>query len=147
MDQLKAWLLERFQPVVLVAASPAAENICLQASGLTVVDLLRPTCTVNQLSGECTNHACVGPHDQHSQASFMGWLDAVPLRVGEFSTRIQEISLRFHAHNTIFQPKPEVRSPAAAAIAGCHSAGQACTAHPLHSKQRLTTHPTLAAGD
>jgi hypothetical protein len=62
----------------------------------------------------------------------MGWLVAVPLRVGEFSTRIQEISLRFHAHNTIFQPKPEVGT-AAATAAGCHPTSQACTAQPFHS--------------
>jgi hypothetical protein len=30
------------------------------------------------------------------------------MRVGEYSTRLQEISLRFYGYSTIFQPKPEV---------------------------------------
>ena len=52
MEQLKAWLLERYQPAVLVAATPAAEAICQQSNGLSIVDMLRPLSLVNQLSGK-----------------------------------------------------------------------------------------------
>jgi ABC-type antimicrobial peptide transport system ATPase subunit len=41
--------------------------------------------------------------------------NAVPVRVGEISTRVQEIRLRFCAWETAFQPKPEVRVVAYAA--------------------------------
>ena len=34
---------------------------------------------------------------------------AVPMRVGEMSTRVQDLRLRFHAAPTMYQPKPEVR--------------------------------------
>lgn len=33
---------------------------------------------------------------------------AVPMRVGEFSTRVQEVNLRLYAASTMYQPKPEV---------------------------------------
>jgi hypothetical protein len=42
---------------------------------------------------------------------------AVPLRVGEFSMRVQEVKLGLFAGNSMFQPKPEVRLAAAAAAA------------------------------
>lgn len=33
---------------------------------------------------------------------------AVPLRIGDYMSRVQEINLRFHSPETVFQPKPEV---------------------------------------
>ena len=51
MNEVKHWISDQFLPVVMVAASPAAENICLSRNGLNVVDILRPYSHVQQLNG------------------------------------------------------------------------------------------------
>jgi len=42
LNSLRAWIYDRFAPVVLVAGTPAAEAICQSANGLSLVDILRP---------------------------------------------------------------------------------------------------------
>jgi hypothetical protein len=49
---IRVWLQELFAPVVLVAATPAADGIITARNGLTLVDLLRPYSHVTQLSGK-----------------------------------------------------------------------------------------------
>ena len=49
---LREWAEDRLAPVVLVAATPAAEAIVADASGLTLVDLLRPQVHVTGMNGE-----------------------------------------------------------------------------------------------
>lgn len=49
--QLRQWLQELYQPVVMVAATPAAEAILQARNGLSLVDLLRPYSNVAGLNG------------------------------------------------------------------------------------------------
>ena len=57
MDALRAWVEERLAPVVLVAGTPAAEAIVAAATGLSLVDLLRPQARVRGISGA---RSCAG---------------------------------------------------------------------------------------
>eukprot|EP00879_Flechtneria_rotunda_P033011 GHRR01036525.1.p1 GENE.GHRR01036525.1~~GHRR01036525.1.p1 ORF type:complete len:441 (+),score=144.44 GHRR01036525.1:563-1885(+) len=81
MEQLRSWIKERYPVPVAVYSTPAAEAL-LATAGLCVVDFLRPLCLVNQLS--------------------------VPMRVGEFSCRVQELQLGLYPGHSMYQPKPEV---------------------------------------
>ncbi|WIA33724.1 hypothetical protein OEZ86_006842 [Tetradesmus obliquus] len=81
MEQLKSWLKQRHQLAVAVYSTGAADAI-LARHGLSIVDFLRPLSLVNQLN--------------------------VPMRVGEFSMRVQEVKLSLIAGNSMYQPKPEV---------------------------------------
>jgi hypothetical protein len=47
----KAWLQDRFQPVILVSATPAVEATCQSKNGLSIVDILRPFGAMQQLNG------------------------------------------------------------------------------------------------
>ena len=60
MEDLRDWVLQRFTPAVMVVSSPAAEALCQDENGLTVVDLLRPYGFLHQLSGElqCSGTPC-----------------------------------------------------------------------------------------
>lgn len=131
MEGLRAWLEEQFAPVVLVAATPAAEAICAGQNGLSIVDLLRTQSIVSGLNGarNAGQSACrpaarrhlnrmQPPHGAACGAGtphpppcppFKPLERAVPMRLGEFSPRIQELRLRFHAYSSVFQPQPEVR--------------------------------------
>ncbi len=51
MMALKQWIGDTFTPVVLVAATPAAEAICVSKNGLSIVDLLRPFSVITRLDG------------------------------------------------------------------------------------------------
>jgi hypothetical protein len=51
MEQLRSWLREHYLPVILVAATPAAEAACISRNGLTVVDVLRTQSTVTGFNG------------------------------------------------------------------------------------------------
>lgn len=56
------WLRDQYQPVVLVAGTPAAEAICSSKNGLTLVDMLRPFGHVRQLDGKATSiSSCILP--------------------------------------------------------------------------------------
>ncbi|KAK9805365.1 hypothetical protein WJX73_007226 [Symbiochloris irregularis] len=80
---LRNWILERVSPAVMVVSSPAADAICREKNGLTVVDLLRPHGSFHHLS--------------------------VPVRtVGDTSYRIRELQLRFFHSQTMTQPSREV---------------------------------------
>ncbi|KAG1664040.1 hypothetical protein FOA52_010459 [Chlamydomonas sp. UWO 241] len=79
--ETRAWLQERHQPVLMVAADPAAEAMCMERNGLSLVDVLRPFSHLTQLQ--------------------------VAFRIGEASLRVRELKVRFHAAATIQQPSPE----------------------------------------
>jgi hypothetical protein len=44
----------------------------------------------------------------HCRCCSLLLLRAVPMRVGEFSMRVQEVKLSLFAGNSMYQPKPEV---------------------------------------
>lgn len=48
---MRLWLQELYHPVVAVAATPAADNICLAKNGLSLVDVLRPFSQIPALNG------------------------------------------------------------------------------------------------
>jgi primosomal protein N' len=50
--EVRALVQARYAPVVLVAATPAAEALCQAANGLTIVELLQPYSHVTGISGE-----------------------------------------------------------------------------------------------
>lgn len=52
MEDVKVWLQEHYLPVVLVAATPAAEAIASARNGLSIAELLRPYSHLSQLNGE-----------------------------------------------------------------------------------------------
>lgn len=47
----KVWVQNLHAPCIMVAASPAAEQICTTKNGLGIVDLLRPFSYLSQLKG------------------------------------------------------------------------------------------------
>lgn len=51
MDNLRDWVKETYNPVVVVAATGAAEAICSSKNGLSVVDLMRPFSHVPRVEG------------------------------------------------------------------------------------------------
>lgn len=130
MEVVRGWLREQYLPVVLVAATPAAEAICAGRNGLSVVDLLRTQATVSGFNGgppgrrgrPRPNLAGPGLHamqlcspahaalPRRSPTTNHSALPAVPMRVGEFSSRITELELRLHSYSTAFQPPAEVRA-------------------------------------
>jgi hypothetical protein len=48
---LRAWLQDKYNPVVAVVSTPGAEAICIHRNGLNVVDVLRPFGTLQNLNG------------------------------------------------------------------------------------------------
>ena len=55
ITEVRQWVSDHFLPAVMVAATPAAENICLSRNGLSIVDILRPHSNVSQLNGAQTH--------------------------------------------------------------------------------------------
>lgn len=65
MQEVLAWFqTELFSPVVVVAATPAADSILAGRNGLTLVDLLRPFNEVTGINGKrhYLHHSAVGRH-------------------------------------------------------------------------------------
>lgn len=52
---------------------------------------------------------------------------AVPMRVGEFSMRVQEVKLSLFAGNSMYQPKPEVRNCLCGADKDCIDSASTCS--------------------
>lgn len=65
LEGTKALLRRIWSPVVMVVASPEAEDLCRNASGLSVDELLRPFGVLHQLNGGLGGR----PALQHSRAS------------------------------------------------------------------------------
>ncbi|KIY94369.1 hypothetical protein MNEG_13594, partial [Monoraphidium neglectum] len=82
MEAVRAQIEERLAPVVLVAGTPAAEAILAANNGLSIVDFLRPQARIAGMN--------------------------VPIRVGEFSSRVNELQLRLVPYTSAYQPTPEV---------------------------------------
>ncbi|KAI8476140.1 MAG: ER-golgi trafficking TRAPP I complex 85 kDa subunit-domain-containing protein [Monoraphidium minutum] len=82
MESLRAEIKERLAPVVLVAGTPAAEAALAGPSGLSITDFLRPQARVAGMN--------------------------VPIRVGEFGSRVTELRLRLVPWTAAFQPSPDV---------------------------------------
>ncbi len=55
LEQFRAWLQDRYLPLVAVAASPAAEAICVSRNGLSLVEVLRTQSMVTGLNGGWVN--------------------------------------------------------------------------------------------
>ena len=51
MVDVRSWVESHFHAVVLVACTPAADNICSSKNGLSIVDVLRPYSHIPQLNG------------------------------------------------------------------------------------------------
>ena len=79
---LRAWVRERFTPLVMVVASDSVESVCREKNGLSFVDLLRPF-------GEQTD------------------VNA-PLRISGQSMRVTEARMRFSYGHTMEQPTAEI---------------------------------------
>ena len=51
LAEARAWLQGRWSPVLMVVASPEADEVCRGSTGLAVVELLRPFGLLPQLNG------------------------------------------------------------------------------------------------
>lgn len=60
MESFRTWVEDLHTPVVLVASTPSAENICVSKNGLGIVDVLRPFSQIPRLDGESgwSSRAC-----------------------------------------------------------------------------------------
>ena len=56
----RVWVQDLHAPCVMVAASPAAEQLCVSRNGLRIVDMLRPVSRLSQLRGAVSNHIDMG---------------------------------------------------------------------------------------
>lgn len=126
MEQLKSRLRQKQKLPVGVFATPAVESV-LARTGLTMVDLLRPVSLVNKLNGRslsasrglaswpCMDVLTTNSRPRHSShhadlITTCASAAAVPMRVGEYSMRVQEVQLALYQGSSMFQPAPEVRS-------------------------------------
>lgn len=51
MEEVKGWLRQQYLPVVLIAATPAAEAACATRNGLSLVDVFRTQSVVTGFNG------------------------------------------------------------------------------------------------
>jgi hypothetical protein len=113
LEGTKALLRRIWSPVVMVVASPEAEDLCHGATGLAVAELLRPFGVLHELNDGLggmqtwgtvligVNHCDVLPNAPPPPPP-----DAVPVRtVAEQSLRLHQWLLRFHAGSAMFQPE------------------------------------------
>lgn len=80
-SSVRAWVRERFAPMVMVVASEGVESTCREKNGLSFVDILRPYSEQTDLN--------------------------IPLRISGQNIRITETRLRFSYAYTMEQPTAE----------------------------------------
>ncbi len=72
--QLRLWLQDLSAPVVMVAATPAAEASIAGRNGLSLVDLLRPYSALSNLNGATlVGSQCHGALALQHTATAAGW--------------------------------------------------------------------------